>query len=377
MKTNNIRQFLLLGAVISAMGFTTNACANTVGVNAVLEAAAGKTTPGAPAPTASAPAKSAASAPKKIPASHASLPTKPVVLSAETTRSKVPLPEPSHAGKVPVHAVRGLPAPLSVQTASSTHPAMSIPNTVVTAAPQSNLHPKMIVTGQARMGMPQSAASVQSAGYVNPFLGAPSKEQNLSNELSLLKLKTQIAKEKATYVKYLNQGRSFQPQNSAEFHNLENAVVQMKSQLSTLAEEKRAAMVHIEAVRKKKMNALKLVAIIDNQGKRSALVQVGKQTRTVADGETVNGHLVKAIRAHALVLDNGRILRLARQIGHYESTQWKAQQQSGSIAAPQSSIAQRLAAEAQQSGIHLPQYGAPATSSGHPALPALNPAMFH
>ena len=377
MKTHTIRPCLLLAAAVSALGFAMASSANTAGVNAVLEAAAGKTTPGAPAPTASAQAKSAAAAPKIIPASHASLPTKPVVLPAETTRSKVPLPEPSHAGKVPVHAVRGFPAPLSVQAASSTHPAMPIPNTVVAAAPQSNLHPKMIVTGQSRMGMPQSAASVQSAGYVNPFLGTPSKEQNLSNELNLLKLKTHIAKEKATYVKYLNQGRSFQPQKSAEFQNMENTVVQMKSQLSALAEEKRAAMVHTEAVRKKKMDALKLVAIIDNQGKRSALVQVGKQTQTVADGDTVNGHLVKAIRAHALVLDNGRTLRLTRQIGHYASTQWKAQQQSGSIAAPQSSIVQRLAAEAQQSGIHLPQYGAPATSSGHPALPALNPAMFH
>jgi hypothetical protein len=56
MKAKSVHHLLLAATVMGTLSFVTNASANTAGVNVVLEAAAWKTIPVAPAPIASAPA---------------------------------------------------------------------------------------------------------------------------------------------------------------------------------------------------------------------------------------------------------------------------------------------------------------------------------
>jgi len=159
--------------------------------------------------------------------------------------------------------------------------------------------------------------------------------------------------------------------------SLEQTVAELRGKMQALtAASARAQQVahQVQKATQAKRAHLAVVAIMDDQGQRGAVIQVGKNTYTVKAGSTLDGHLVQAVDPHQVILGDGTILKLSSQIGHYQSTSWKGHQNSGQIASPQqSNILTHLASEAKKDGI---RFNAPPSGGVSPdGMPILRPGM--
>lgn len=385
MKKIPVKNGLLLSAVFTAM-VALPAFANTSGVDAILEAAAGKAPSTVAAPDVSAPvAKPSAPVahkPTKKPVSPAPVTPHVVTHPAASMHQKPtdvvvgPVPRPVVSVPSIPHPVNMVPAPVSKPAAASPPMAPSQSAERMPATP-----PFGPMQAQPTSAVAPSPTADATAGYINPFMGTPGTAQKLSSTLSLLKLKTAIAKERAEYAKYDSQADALAMNGSPQLRQLEQNVSDLHDQIQALkaADVQDKAMAQAAEVHAKKAkNHLQVIAIITEQGQRSAIIQAGKLTKTVFAGESVNGHLIQAVDDHQVVLADGQSLPLQSQIGHYQSTSWKGNQGSGNIASPQTSgILTRLTQEAQKDGIPL-SHDVPGQAPGAPnGLPPLNPAMLH
>lgn len=368
MENSRMMHGLLWGAVVSAMTVLP-AYANTAGVNAILEAAAGKATVPAPAiPSA------------KTPAAKVSVPSTPT--PAAKAQQHV-LIGPVHVAPSAHHPAVTVPAKPTTPHPTTVKPAVPAPHPVSPAAVQAPSHPVTpltMPTPSRRMSapeMPQAASHAVTAGYINPFMGTPGTVQKLSNKLSILQLQTKIAKARASYAKYDSEANSMALDNSPQLRSLEQTVAELRGKMQALtAASARAQQVahQVQKATQAKRAHLAVVAIMDDQGQRGAVIQVGKNTYTVKAGSTLDGHLVQAVDPHQVILGDGTILKLSSQIGHYQSTSWKGHQNSGQIASPQqSNILTHLASEAKKDGI---RFNAPPSGGVSPdGMPILRPGM--
>lgn len=368
MENSRLMHGLLWGAVVSALTVLP-AYANTAGVNAILEAAAGKATVPAPA----------------TPAVNTTSVKKPVTPSLSIA-AKMPqhaLIGPVHVTPSAHHPAVTVPAKPTTPHPTTVKPAVPAPHPVSPAAVQTPSHPVTpltMPTPSHRMSapeMPQAASHAVTAGYINPFMGTPGTVQKLSNTLSILQLQTKIAKARASYAKYDSEANSMALDHSPQLRALEQTVVELRGKMQALtAASARAQQVahQVQKATQAKRAHLAVVAIMDDQGQRGAVIQVGKNTYTVKAGSTLDGHLVQAVDPHQVILGDGTILKLSSQIGHYQSTSWKGHQNSGQIASPQqSNILTRLASEAKKDGI---RFNAPPSGGVSPdGMPILRPGM--
>lgn len=368
MKNSRLMHGLLWGAVVSAMTVLP-AYANTAGVNAILEAAAGKATVPAPAT----PTVKTTSVKKPVP---------PTPTPAAKAQQHV-LIGPVHVAPSAHHPAVTVPAKPTTPLSTTVKPAVPAPHPVSPAAVQTPSHPVTPLTTPTpsrRMSapeMPQAASHAVTAGYINPFMGTPGTVQKLSNKLSILQLQTKIAKARASYAKYDSEANSMALDNSPQLRSLEQTVAELRGKMQALtAASARAQQVahQVQKATQAKRAQLAVVAILDDQGQRGAVIQVGKNTYTVKAGSTLDGHLVQAVDPHQVILGDGTILKLSSQIGHYQSTSWKGHQNSGQIASPQqSNILTRLASEAKKDGI---RFNAPPSGGVSPdGMPILRPGM--
>lgn len=369
MKNSRLMHGLLWGAVVSAMTVLP-AYANTAGVNAILEAAAGKATVPAPAiPSA------------KTPAAKVSVPSTPT--PAAKAQQHVLIGPVYHVAPSAHHPAVTVPAKPTTPHPTTVKPTVPAPHPVSPAAVQAPSHPVTpltMPTPSRRMSapeMPQVASHAVTAGYINPFMGTPGTVQKLSNKLSILQLQTKIAKARASYAKYDSEANSMALDNSPQLRSLEQTVAELRGKMQALtAASARAQQVahQVQKATQAKRAHLAVVAIMDDQGQRGAVIQVGKNTYTVKAGSTLDGHLVQAVDPHQVILGDGTILKLSSQIGHYQSTSWKGHQNSGQIASPQqSNILTRLASEAKKDGI---RFNAPPSGGVSPdGMPILRPGM--
>ncbi|MDX5935571.1 hypothetical protein [Acidithiobacillus thiooxidans] len=368
MKNSRLMHGLLWGAVVSAMTVLP-AYANTAGVNAILEAAAGKATVPAPAT----PTVKTTSVKKPVP---------PTPTPAAKAQQHV-LIGPVHVAPSAHHPAVTVPAKPTTPHPTTVKPAVPAPHPVSPAAVQAPSHPVTpltMPTPSRRMSapeMPQVASHAVTAGYINPFMGTPGTVQKLSNKLSILQLQTKIAKARASYAKYDSEANSMALDNSPQLRSLEQTVAELRGKMQALtAASARAQQVahQVQKATQAKRAQLAVVAILDDQGQRGAVIQVGKNTYTVKAGSTLDGHLVQAVDPHQVILGDGTILKLSSQIGHYQSTSWKGHQNSGQIASPQqSNILTRLASEAKKDGI---RFNAPPSGGVSPdGMPILRPGM--
>lgn len=366
---------LLTAAVLSTCGVSM-ASANTAGVNAILAAAAGNKTPVPAASTA--------------PVQSGKASTKPVAQPEHITPAPVAVEKPSMPHTPPAHPNRkkvsntvvhtvpttSVPKPHAV--VHTTHP-LTHPTEADRVIPSLNaLHePSMVPPAHPSA----SPVAQETAGYINPFMGVPSHEQDLSNRLALLKIKTKIAKEQATYAKYAHETNLMENAASPQMQQLQEKVSDLQTRLVSLEQKVHHTFHAVHAMAKKKAEKARetpiLASILADMNQRSAIIKVGKHLHTVSVGDRIAGQRVMAIHLHSVQLSNGTVLHLQAPIGHYQSTTWQSSQAQGRIAAPGgNSLVSRLAEEARQSGIRLPSYGA-ANSSGMPPLPAVNPSMLH
>lgn len=384
MKTSLLKNMVVMGAVISAMGVIP-AIASTQGVDSILEAAAGKPV-AAPADNAAQPASSTV---KSVPA------------VPEPAKSASPIPAATQP-KIPSGMVVGpiLKTPPVAANVTSSHPAIpsalpmsqQAPSVPIQSAPVTSMNqaapnaamPSPMPVSRPSAPISQSAPSLDSnqatAGYINPFLGSPGITQKLSSTLSILQLQTKIAKERAAYSKYNSEANTLAMDNSPQLRQLESDVSDLRGKVQSLsAQDARAEQVaqQVHAAAVKSHNHMEVIAIVNDQGDRSAIIKTGKKTDTVTVGSSVDGHLVQAVDPHQVVLADGKTLPLSQQIGEYRSTSWKGTQNNGEIAAPQQSdVLGRLASEAKQNGI---TFGAPPAHGGvtPDGMPPLNPGMLH
>ncbi|MGK9451677.1 hypothetical protein [Acidithiobacillus caldus] len=366
---------LLTAAVLSTCGVSM-ASANTAGINAILAAAAGNKTAVPAAITA--PVQSVKSMTKPV------AERKPNTAAPIAVKKPVVLPhtQPAH----PVHkempstvvhpvAATSVPKP---QTVAHTAQPMMHPTKADRVLPFRNVRPEPSMVPPAHPSA--SPVAQETAGYINPFMGVPSHEQDLSNRLALLKIKTQIAKEQATYAKYAHETNLIETSASPQMQQLQERVSDLQTRLARLEQKVHHTFHAVHAMAKKKAEKARetpiLASILADMNQRSAIIKVGKHLHTVTVGDRIAGQRVMAIHLHSVQLSNGDVLHLQAPIGHYQSTTWQSSQAQGRIAAPRAdSLVSRLAEEARQSGIRLPSYGA-TNSSGMPPLPALNPSML-
>lgn len=364
---------LLAFAMLSALG-TGVASADASGVNAILAAAAGNKTH---MPVAVTP-----------PAVSAKPVTKPAVKSTRVIHAPVATAKPIVA-PTPQVAQHSIPPRAEVHAAhpapmmhSVTHPALlpMRPNQGHPVLPPAVNHREHSLVPPTHPSPTPSPAAQESAGYINPFMGAPGVEQKLSNRLELLKIKTEIAKEQTTFAKYAHESNLLENARSPQMQQLQATVSSMQARLVSLEQKVHHSVHAAQATAVKHAEKANdtpiLTSILADMNSRSAIISLGKHLHTVTVGDRIAGQRVMSIHLHSVRLSNGEVLHLQAPIGHYLSTTWKASQNHGRIEAPQAnSLATRLAEEARQSGIRLPAYGS-ANTSHMPPLPALNPAML-
>ncbi|OFC44577.1 hypothetical protein BAE30_14085 [Acidithiobacillus caldus] len=358
---------LLTAAVLSTCGLSM-ASANTAGINAILAAAAGKKSPASEA--IAAPVQSAKASTKSV-AHPESITAAPIAVTttAHPLRKKIP--------NTVVRTVPTASAPKPQTVVHTVHP-LTHQTEADRVLPFRNVRPELSMVPPAHPSA--SPVAQETAGYINPFMGVPSHEQDLSNRLALLKIKTQIAKEQATYAKYAHETNLIETVASPQMQQLQERVSDLQTRLARLEQKVHHTFHAVHAMAKKKAEKARetpiLASILADMNQRSAIIKVGKHLHTVTVGDRIAGQRVMAIHLHSVQLSNGDVLHLQAPIGHYQSTTWQSSQAQGRIAAPRAdSLVSRLAEEARQSGIRLPSYGA-ANSSGMPPLPALNPSML-
>lgn len=376
MKNLRMKHMVLLGAVLSAVA-AVPAFADTTGVDSILEAAAGSKTP----ITVSSTKKPVTATPTPL---HpmAAMPAPKTAVNA-TSVPKDMLVGPVPHVTVPAKPLAPAPAATSFQPKPIVPPAAASTTTMPlpVTAPR-NVTPESVTA--LRPSLPAAPSNLESrnaevtAGFVNPFMGAPSTEQELSSTLGIIKLKTEIAKEKATYAKYDSEADSLSMSDSPQLQKLEETVEDLRGKMQSLAAANARAQQVSQEINVQKAKAkshFKVIAIINDQGKRSAIIQAGKLTKTVSIGSTFNGHLVQAINTHHVILADGETLTLSQQVGHYHATSWKGAQKSGGIASPQQSgVVGRLEQEAKQNGIVFNNGRPGVMPSG---MPVLTPGMIH
>jgi hypothetical protein len=372
--------------------------ASSSGVDSILEAAAGKnvsapanvTKPSAPAKpgVTSAPAEPKQAMPMKSPGIPSGMVVGPILKKASPASLNTATHLPTSA---PVAAPVGVPMPHSLAPQQMPQQvaqrAPGIPTSAVTPSPVHSAIPSPMPVSRASAPAGRPAPALASnnqvtAGYINPFIGAPGITQKLSSALSILQLQTKIAKERAAYSKYNSEANTLAMDNSPQLRQLESDVTDLRGKVQSLSiqdarAEQVAREVHQAAV--KSHNHMKLIAIVNDQGDRSAIIQTGKETHTVSAGSSIDGHLVRAVDAHQVVLTDGKTLELSQQIGHYRSIGCKETQSNGGIAPPQQSgVLGRLASEAKQNGIVFQGQQQSANGGATPdGMAPLAPGMLH
>lgn len=323
------------------------------GVNSILSAAAGHST-------------TVTTSVAKAPSVNAVKPTNSVPPETPVMVNKPSEPIIQHPAPVtPVHDViqkqpaaiinHAAPTPASLPAMPVREPAATVVSPLPSPVPVESMNPQQNHAIHA-------SDNRNTAGYINPFVGSPSVEQKLSNQLALLKTKTEIMKEKAKYAKYAHESNILNNSSSPQMQALQQRVSELESHMSDLEQNiqqsVRARQV-AHKIRVEKMKKPVVTSIISDMGKLSATVQMGKTIKTVHVGDSVDGNMVTAIHLHSVDFANGQRILLGDQVGHYLSATWKSSQSHGDIASPQSgpSIANRLEQEAHQAGIKLPAYG--------------------
>jgi hypothetical protein len=372
-----MRYILRTLSAIGLISLSVNAWADASGgFNGILQAASGPATSAGQTPT-------KGTAIKGLPANLGG--AKTLAPAATTTSGKTPLAHSVAPARSSPPLVSSQPAP---HPSTAPVPAAVTPPTVMAQSTKRPIGaPMSAQPPRAQQGMTRNVpANVASAlpassplrqpsptpnpaatGYINPFVGQPGVIEKLSNQLSAIKLKNEIAKAQATGAKYRTEYATLSQNNSPQMQALAQSVNQMKARLAQLKTRKTTTQVRVAraAQRKKAKSPLVLVGILHNDGDKYALLQVGKHLLTLSKGAKAGSNTIQSIGTDSIKLTNGDQLRVSPNgVGRYAATSWKGTQAGGGITPPQSPVSAGLMNQARQAGIPLPGATPPPGAGG-------------